>query len=802
MPVEMHDTTVQYEFEGMFKGSTIYTSPDNTFFIKKFQLKGSNRLVTVTGYLAATAPNIPYIIKGKWQYNQKYDVWQIKADDVKKANHTFSEKETIQYLSSDLFVGIGPATAAKIYEKFGDKSVAIVESKPQELLVIKGITQRKIDLISESFKRNNYLSELVAELHTKGFSINLCQKIYDEYEEKSMAVIKQKPYSLAYDISGVGFKKADDIAILYDNIKYHDIERIKAAIFFSIKTKCEAEGHTYVKITDILGDTQKLLNTDDSDPVSSQELLAALTSLCEDKRLVLREGKLYLMSLYKAERDSVQKTVDLIKTESKTNFSRQEILNGIEWYETQNKLSLADQQKRAIIKSLSNSFSVVTGYPGTGKSFTIRGIIDIFKHLFEQKYSEIYHVILHRPDPNRPIDENDDGTGLLTRITSIEETCAPTGKAARRIEESTGYKSKTVHRLLEVDGVTRGFKRNEENPLEAGLIVVDEVSMVDIRLYSSFINAIEKGKTKVVLVGDPDQLPSVGPGNVLHDLITAENYVPITRLTEIFRQAETSNIVKNSHKIRKYETGTTLTNSKKDFQMYYLSEEMAEESIFQFILNKYKEEMKEFNDIQILCPAKKESVKVSSTNLNPLLSQIANPSHQKGPVIKKGEKTVFHINDKVIQTKNNYKKDVFNGDTGFIKKIKDGVITIQFANVEADYISAEEFDLAYAMTVHRSQGSEFDCVIVPILRSNTFMLNKALIYTAITRAKKKVVLIAHKRTLDMSLKKLGNKRNTSMAEDLQMYYNAGRLPNFVEFSKEDLKKLDKIDLFKKTEDYC
>lgn len=235
--------------------------------------------------------------------------------------------------------------------------------------------------------------------------------------------------------------------------------------------------------------------------------------------------------------------------------------------------------------------------------------------------------------------------------------------------------------------------------------------------------------------------------------------------------------------------------------MYYLNDEMSEESIFQFILNKYKEEMKEFNDIQILCPAKKESVKVSSTNLNPLLSQIANPSHQKGPTVKKGEKTVFHVDDKVIQTKNNYNKDVFNGDTGFIKRIKDGVITIQFANVEADYISAEEFDLAYAMTVHRSQGSEFDCVIVPVLRSNTFMLNKSLIYTAITRAKKKVVLIAHKQTLDRALKKLGNKRNTSMTADLQVYYNTGRLPNFVDFTQEDIKKLGRIDLFKKTEEY-
>ena len=801
MPIEMHDTKTLYSFEGMFKGATIYSSPDESFYIKKFQLKDSHRLVTVTGFLKNTAPNIPYIVKGKWNYNQKYDTWQIKAEDFEKATETFSEKDTIQYLSSDLFSGIGPTTAAKIYEEFGDKSVSIAENAPEKLLVIKGITQRKVDIISESFKRNKYLKQIMAELYTKGFSFNLCQKIYNEYEDKSVAVIKEKPYSLAYDISGIGFKKADEIAIKYDNIKYHDIERVKAAIFFAIKTKCESEGHTYVEINDIVDITKDLLNTNKDDFVTFQEMLTALESLCEDKRVVLREGHLYLMSLYKAERDSVQKTVDLIQADSKTNFSKNDILAGIDWYEKKNKLTLAEEQKRAIVKSLSNSFSVVTGYPGTGKSFTIRGIIDIFKYLFEQKYSEIYKVIKLRPDPDRPIAENDDGTGILTRITTLEETCAPTGKAARRIEESTGYKSKTIHRLLEVDGATRGFKRNEENPLEAGLIVVDEVSMVDIRLYSSFINAIQKGKTKVVLVGDPDQLPSVGPGNVLHDLITAENYVPVTRLTAIFRQAETSNIVKNSHKIRKYEKGTTLTNSKNDFQMYYLSDEMAEESIFQFILNKYKEEMKNYEDIQILCPARKESVKVSSTNLNPLISQIANPSHQKGPSIKKGEKTVFHVNDKVIQTKNNYKKDVFNGDTGYIKRIKDGVITIKFANVEANYISAEEFDLAYAMTVHRSQGSEFDCVIVPVLKSNTFMLNKSLIYTAITRAKKKVILIAHKRTLDMALKKLGDKRNTSMAEDLQVYYNSGRLPNFVEFTKEDIKKLAKIDLFGKTDEY-
>lgn len=801
MPREIHDTKNVYSFDGMFKGATLFSNEATLYYIKKFQMKGSNRVVIVSGYLKNTAPNIPYRIKGKWSYNSKYENWTIKVEDFETIKEELSEKDTIKYLSSELFSGIGPTTAAKIYEEFGDKSIGIAENEPEKLLVIKGITQRKINIIAESFKRNKYLKFIISELGSKGFSFNLCQKIYSEYEEKSLEVIKEKPYSLAYDVSGIGFKKADEIALAYDNIKYHDIERIKAAIFFSIKTKCEAEGHTYVEFDDILENTKNLLNTQPNDYITFKELNDALISLCQDKRLVLREGHLYLMSLYKAERDSIQKTIDLIKADSKTNFSKSEIEDAIKWYETKNKLSLAPEQKSAIIKSLSNSFSVITGYPGTGKSFTIKGIIEVFKYLFEHKYSEIYHVVTHRPDPNREISENDDGTELLTRITSIEETCAPTGKAARRIEESTGYKSKTIHRYLEVDGVTKGFKRNEDNPFEAGLIVVDEVSMVDIRLYSSFINAVQKGKTKVVLVGDPDQLPSVGPGNVLHDLIAAENYIPITRLTAIFRQAETSNIVKNSHKIRQYEKGTTLTNSKKDFQMYYLNDEMSEESIFQFILNKYKEEMKEFNDIQILCPAKKESVKVSSTNLNPLLSQIANPSHQKGPTVKKGEKTVFHVDDKVIQTKNNYNKDVFNGDTGFIKRIKDGVITIQFANVEADYISAEEFDLAYAMTVHRSQGSEFDCVIVPVLRSNTFMLNKSLIYTAITRAKKKVVLIAHKQTLDRALKKLGNKRNTSMTADLQVYYNTGRLPNFVDFTQEDIKKLGRIDLFKKTEEY-
>lgn len=812
--MEVHDTEKQFSFDGMFKGTPLYTNESTLYYIKRFQLRDTHKIVITTGFLKSTAPNIPYRLRGHWVYSEKYKNWQIKVDDYRAISEDLTESETIKYLSSDLFKGIGPSIAARIYEKFGDKSISIVENEPEKLIEIKGLSAKKVALIEESFKRNKYLKFIISELGSKGVSFNLCQKIYNEYEEQSMIIIKEKPYSLAYDIEGIGFKKADDIALTYNNIKYHDIERVKAAIFFSIKTICEAEGHTYVVFDDIVDTAQELLNTRSGDSITFKEINDALTSLCEDKRVVLRDGRLFLMSLYKSERDGVKKTIDLVKTKNPTNFTEEEIKEAITWYENKNSLTLADNQKEAITKSLSNSFSLITGYPGTGKSFTIKGIIEIFKYLFKKNFKEINKyinscytyeedgktIVQHRRKIDLTAYPKD--IAELANIEKLIEACAPTGKAAKRIEESTGYEAQTIHRLLKVDGQTKTFIKGKNNPISAGLVIVDEVSMVDTRLYASFINAIKSGTTKVILVGDPDQLPSVGPGNVLHDLLEAEDYIPTTRLDAIFRQKGNSNIVLNSKKIREYKKGVTLTNSKKDFQMYYLSDDIAEESIYQFILNKYKEELKEYRSLQILTPARKETVKVSSTNLNPMLSQIANAKNQKGPFIKKNEKTIFHENDKVIQTKNNYSKGVFNGDTGIIKKIKDGVITIDFNGIEADYLSSEEFDLSYAMTVHRSQGSEFDCVIVPVLKSDTFMLNKSLIYTAITRAKKKVVLIAHKHTLDRTLLKLGNKRNTLMAEDLKSYYRTGQLPNFVQFNNEDVKKMSRVDLFKQTEDYA
>lgn len=800
---ENHDTTNVYSFRGMFKGACIFSSPETLYYVRKFHMKDTNRVVTVTGYLKTVAPNIPYIIKGKWSYVPKYDQWQIRVEDYEKDESTLTKKETINYLSSELFTGIGPTIAGRVFERFGDQSIAIAENEPERLIEVKGITQRKVDIIKESFQQNKYLKYIINELGTKGVSFSLCQKIYLEYEDKSIDVIKEKPYSLAYDIPGIGFKKADSIALTYNSIKYHDIERVKAGIFFAVKSTCESKGHTYVEFHDIEKEVKNLLNTVPGDYITFKEINDALVSLCEDKKLVIREGQCYLMSLYKAEQDSVKHTVDILKAKSAFNFDIDEVTEAIDRYEKKKNVSLAPDQKKGIIKALTHSFSILTGGPGTGKSFTISAIVSIFKELYNKKYGNEFFVQQFRPDYDEPIKEGSDEGTPIYRVNQLVETCAPTGKAAKRIEETTGLSSKTIHRLLEVDGVTKGFKKNIDNPLDCGLVVVDEVSMVDLRLYSSFISSIQKGTTKVVIVGDQDQLPSVGPGNVLHDLLQAQNYIPSTKLKTIYRQKETSNIVKNAHAINNFKPGeTTLTSSQDDFQFIYIDDDMPEEEIFNFILNRFKEESKIFKDVQVLTPARKETKRISSTNLNPYLSQIANKENQNGPSWKKGEKTVFHINDKVMQLRNNYKKEVFNGETGRIKSIKDGVITIKFQEKEADYISAEEFDLSYAISVHKSQGSEFDCVILPILKSDIYMLNKPLIYTGITRAKKKVVLIAHQKTLCRIISKPGEMRKTNMTGDLQIYHNTGKLPNFVHFTPEDIKKFAKIDLFQETEDFA
>lgn len=803
---EIHDMTQSYEFAGTFKGACLFSNPASLYYVRKFQIRDTHQIVTVTGYLKNVSPAIPYTIKGKWSFKEKYNSWQISVEDYHKDDSAFTKKEVISYLSSELFIGIGPVTAKKIYEKFGLDSIAIVENEPEKLKSIKGITNRKIAIIKESFEQNKYLKYIVNELGTKGVSFSLCQKIYLQYGPKSLEIIKEKPYTLAYDIVGIGFKVADSIALKYDSIKYHDIERVKAGIFFAIKTKCEAKGHLYVNYKDIERDVKLLLNTREGDSITFSDIHSALVSLCEDKRIVMREGQCYLMSLYKAEQDSVKNTVDIIKTDNPLNFEKKKVEEAIERYQIKNKIELSKGQIQGIINAMTNSFSILTGGPGTGKSFTIRAIVEIFKELYTEKLSSEgnehkgFFVRTLKPDKDKPV-KKEDGDLPIYSISELIETCAPTGKAAKRVEETTGYKSKTIHRLLEVDGVTRGFKRNAGNPLGCGIVVVDEVSMIDIRLYASLISSISKGKTKVVLVGDKDQLPSVGPGNVLHDLLAASNYVPSTKLKVIFRQKETSNIVKNAHRINDFRLGETmLESSRTDFQIYYVGEDEPVENIFSFILKKYKEELKNFDDVQVLTAVRKETSKVSSANLNPYLSKIANPKHQNGRTFQRGN-TLFHIGDKVIQKRNNYAKGVFNGETGVIEDIDNGVITVRFQDNEVDYISAEEFDLSYAITVHKSQGSEFDCVIFPILKSDTFMLNKPLIYTAITRAKKKVVLICHRRTLENVIGKEGTSRKTNTTTDLQVYYNTKRLPNFVDFTQEDIKKFEKIDLFRTSEDY-
>lgn len=636
-----------------------------------------------------------------------------------------------RYLASGAVKGVGPALAARIVKKFGDDTFRIIEEEPERLTEVKGISQRKAQEIAVQMEEKRDLREALVYLQQFGISNTLAVKIYDTYGMQLYSVMKENPYRLAEDISGIGFKLADELAARIGIHTDSDF-RIRSGVLYTLM-QAVGEGHCYLPVDKLLGRAHILLD------VPEEYIRPQLDNMMMDKKLVIKGNSVFAASYYYAELNCARMLtlLDIPMAETE-NLPSQEaaVEKQLERLAGELQMELDELQLRAVMKSIQNGLFILSGGPGTGKTTTINMII----RYFEAEGLDIF-------------------------------LAAPTGRAAKRMTEATGFEARTIHRMLELNSALSDdnarkvkFERNEENPLEADVVIIDEMSMVDIQLFQSLLRAIAPG-TRLVLVGDVNQLPSVGPGQVLRDLIRS-NAFPMMELKKIFRQAEKSDIVVNAHRINNGQQ-ISMDNKSSDF---FVLERNDVNVIYKHMIQLIRDKLPKYvnaspYDIQVLTPMRKGSL--GCETLNGILQQYLNPPDPKKKEHISGA-TVYREGDKVMQVKNNYQLEwetvsrynipidsgvgIFNGDMGRILEINENASSLvveydEQRRVTYPFSLLEELELSYAITIHKSQGSEYPAVILPLLSGPRMLFNRNLLYTGITRARSCVTILGSGNTV-------------------------------------------------------
>ncbi len=699
----------------------VYKNDENGFVIAV--IESGDEFIYVKGYIPIIHEGEDMLFRGRFVMHPTYgEQLEVTSSEILMP----TDIEAIErYLASGIIKGIGPATASRIIDHFGKNSLDIIQYDPSRLTEVSGIGQKKADEIASAFFEQRALKDIMLFLQKYGISVNYAMRIFKLYGHETIDIVSENPYQLADDIPGIGFRMADQVA------KKMGVEpvspyRIATGIKY-ILSQHVMQGHTYVARQELAFKTADVLS------VPKDQVDGLITDMVIRGTLHLERfgdaDMIYPAPLYYAELKVCQKLIQLAS--GAVEIPGLDIDRDISDFEKRTDITLADNQREAVKASVTNGLMVITGGPGTGKTTIINGILDIF----ENRHLKV----------------------LLA---------APTGRAAKRMSEATDREAKTIHRLLEYayseGNESAGFMKNEEDPLTCDAVIIDETSMVDVLLMNHLLSAISEG-TRVIFVGDVDQLPSVGPGCVLKDIIDS-NAVPVVRLTEIFRQSEESMIVVNAHKINHGDM-PVLNTKNRDF---FFIDAKRQESISSTISQLVRKRLPEYygidpvHDIQVLTPTKKGPS--GTMQLNKLLQEVLNPP-KTGRAEKKMGERIFRSGDKVMQIRNNYQlkwrteedergEGVFNGDIGFIEgmNLADQKVVVHFDDgriVHYDFSQLEELIHAYAVTVHKSQGSEFPVLVMPVWSGPPMLMNRNILYTAVTRAKQLVVLVGDRRYLNV-----------------------------------------------------
>ncbi len=693
---------------------TVFRNEENGYSVIEVRTGRAN--ITAVGILPALAAGEQVILTGQYVEHPQYGKqWKVESCEICKPSTLLGIE---RYLGSGLIRGVGPATAKLIVQQFGKRTLDIISETPERLTEVPGIGKKRAAQLGQAFLEQYAAREAMVFLQSYGVPPSLAVKISKRYGAQAQQKIRENPYRLIDDIEGVGFLTADRIALTL-GIARDSEYRLQSGLKYVLMEAANGEGHTYLPKEMLLSHAANALR------VNPGLLTRPLDTLLFNREIVAFdiEGMeaMMLSAYFYAEKETAHYLTMLLKRANEKTDSTAE--KRIRDFEKQHDIQFSENQRLAVSQALQTGLMVITGGPGTGKTTIINCILSLLK-----------------------------GKVLLA---------APTGRAAKRMSEATGQEAKTLHRLLEFSGDDGHFQRNEENPLDCDCVIVDEMSMVDVFLMRSLLRAIRSG-TKLILVGDADQLPSVGAGNVLGDILKSGR-VPTVRLTDIFRQAQESLIVLNAHRINHGEA-PVLNRKDSDF---FFERKQTPEQVTETIVGLCEKRLPAFlktqerlRDIQVLAPAKKSAAGVNQ--LNQMLQAALNPPAPYKKELIYGE-TIFRMGDKVMHVKNNYQLPwtmdngeegvgVFNGDVGFIIKVdtQDRMVTVRYDDertVEYDYQQLEEMELAYCLSVHKSQGSEFPCVVMPVLPGPPRLLTRNLFYTALTRAKKLVVLVGREESI-------------------------------------------------------
>jgi exodeoxyribonuclease V alpha subunit len=700
-----------------------FHNPETGFAVLRVQTRGRRGLVTVVGTLinAEAGENIEAV--GEWVQDREHGL-QFKADRIQtKPPQTLEGIE--KYLGSGLVKGIGPHFARKIVEVFKERTLEVIDESPSFLKEIKGIGAVRLQRIRESWQEQKAVREIMVFLQSHGIGTSKAVRIYKIYGDQAVELVRANPYRLAADVWGIGFQTADQLALKL-GLARNSPQRARAAVRHVLQEFSSTEGHVGYPEAGVIEKTIELTGTE----IGREVIARAIEEGRKEEEFVHEPGGdepwLYLKPLFLAEIGVARSLRKL--GEGGHPLPALDVEAALQWVEKRMGLELAATQRDAIRQAATRKVLVITGGPGVGKTTLVRGILEIF--------------------------------AAKNRRVAL---CAPTGRAAKRLSETTGRDARTIHRLLEFDPGMGDFRRNRDNLLDLDLLVVDEVSMVDVVLMNQLLRAVPPWAC-VVLVGDVDQLPSVGPGTVLADIIASKT-VPVVRLTEIFRQAGQSWIVRAAHHVQHGDVPESAPPGQGDF---YFIEAREPETILDRIITLVRERIPgrfgfdPFRDVQVLAPMNLSLL--GTGNLNRQLQEVLNPARPGAAQVQRHEWT-FRAGDKVIQTKNNYDKEVFNGDIGRIKAIleadREVVVDFDGREVVYDHGVLDELTLAYSLSIHRSQGSEYPAVVIPLHTQHYMMLQRNLLYTGITRGKQLVVLVGSCKALEMAVQRQDTARRFS-----------------------------------------